>query len=77
MKGRLIATPPTITAPSVYMIVSGWRTSPRAPARELTAPFVPKTTIHPAARTALPTKSGRTTSISRRFLWRLSVRASQ
>ena len=43
----------------------------RRPSRlALRRPLLPNATIQPAARTALPTKSGSTTSMIRRFLWR-------
>ena len=44
---------------------------------EFTKPRLPNSTIQPAARTALPTKSGRITAISSRFLKRDRVRARQ
>ena len=76
-KGRLIATMPTITAPSVYMRVRGVPIRPRPPRTEFRNPLLPNITIQPAARTAFPTKSGSTTRSRNRFLCRLAVRASQ
>ncbi|MNU03369.1 hypothetical protein D3C72_2473680 [compost metagenome] len=76
MKGRLTAMMPISTATSVYMISSGWSISPMPISEEFSAPRLPKAVIQPAARTALPTKSGSTTAITMRFLKRLWVRAS-
>ena len=76
MNGRLTALMPTITANSVNMISSGVDER-RAPIRlALTTPLVPNATIQPAARTALPTNSGSTTSMISMFLKR-RLRARQ
>ena len=40
-------------------------------------PLAPNSVIHPAARTALPMKSGSTTRITMRFFQRDVMRASQ
>ena len=68
---------PMTTASSVYMICNGSRVMPDSISNVLTNPRLPNSTIHPAARTALPTKSGRITTINSRFLKRDRVRARQ
>jgi hypothetical protein len=76
MKGRLTAMIPMMTAASVYMISTGAALMPRPSSPALTTPLVPSSVMKPAARTALPTNSGSTTSMIRMFLNRLRVRAS-
>ena len=68
MNGRFTAVMPTITAVSVNMISSGVEIAPTPIRLALITPLLPKATIQPAARTALPTNSGSTTSMMRMFL---------
>ena len=67
---------PATTAPSVYMICSGSLMTPNRIKVTLRKPLAPNSTIQPAARTALPTNSGNTTSMISTFLNRDWVRAS-
>ncbi len=76
MNGRFTAVMPMITAGSVNMISIGVVIAPTPIRLALIRPLLPNATIQPAARTALPTNSGSTTSMIRTFLKRLCVRAS-
>ena len=67
---------PATTAPSVYMICSGSVMMPSCIRVTLRKPLEPNSVIQPAARTALPTNSGSTTSMISTFLNRDWVRAS-
>ena len=68
MNGRLTAVMPMITAISVNMISSGCDDRRRAHQAGIEEPLLPNATIQPAARTALPTNSGSTTSMISMFL---------
>ncbi len=76
MNGRFTAVMPTITAASVYMSWSGRSITPASPSSVFRRPREPNMTIQPAARTALPTNSGSTTSMTRALFQRDRVRAS-
>ena len=68
MNGRFTAVMPMITAGSLNMISSGWDSAPSPIRLALMTPLLPNATIQPAARTALPTNSGSTTSMISTFL---------
>ena len=68
MNGRFTAVMPMMTAASVNMISIGCESAPSPIRLALISPLLPNATIQPAARTALPTNSGNTTSMMRMFL---------
>jgi len=76
MNGRLTAMMPMITAFSVNMISSGLSIRPSPIRVALRKPLLPNTVIQPAARTALPTNSGRMIDMISRCFRRLCVRAT-
>ena len=57
-----------MTANSVYMIVIGSRRDADPLQRDVDEARLPNSVIQPAARTALPTNSGSTSSMIIRFL---------